>query len=210
MNSLFILTGLLVLIVSSLGEENFLRKAASSLTSSSCEDSDQPIGACNIHLHVCGGWYSWEWQYTASATEPVSGKTAGTTTHYDSGTGAGTNAALNLVNNELGVTDANTYDCNAQAQDIKGGPKCQLRAIVYFSFDSTQALQNGDPTFNGVAYDLTNTANVGKASGFKNATEAGQEAVMNLFSIYPDVAAGCGQNVLQSTPLSFEEMRTRV
>lgn len=203
------MNALIVVLLSAaalISAETTLLSKVKDLTSS-CGDQDQPIGACNVHLHICGDIYSWEWKYTGTATEPVSGKSASTDNHYSSETGAGADAAFNLVNNELGVTDENTYDCNCQAQDVNGGKTCQLRAIVCFSFDSTSALQNADPTYRGVAYDMLNTAQgTGTATGYKNATDAGTDAVMNLFSLFPDTAAGCGQT-LKSTPVSFEDVK---
>ena len=96
--------------------------------------------------------------------------------------------------NTLGLKDQETYDCNCQAQDIKQG-MCNLRVAVCFYFDSTASLQNADPTYRGYAFDLSTPAPSSEGlsgDGFKNATEAGQAAAANLFSLSPTTAKKCG------------------
>ena len=80
---------------------------------SACDDLKTIATCSNICIDVSGGVHSWEWQYTAKATEPQSGKSASSDGHYDSGAGAGQDAIYHLMpvsNTVLGVRSISDYD----------------------------------------------------------------------------------------------------
>ena len=152
MNSLTFVVALVVVLCSVVNAKSLLRRL------DDCGDQDSAVGDCTAHIHVCGGWYSWEWKYTSTATDttpndPDNGVSADGGGHFSSSSGAGYAATYNLMN-MLGLKDQETYDCNCQAQDIKQG-MCNLRVAVCFYFDSTASLQNADPTYRGYVFDLS-------------------------------------------------------
>ena len=125
LTQLIVLAVLAILSVSATAStaKSFLRRL------DDCGDQDVPVDQCNIHVHVCGGWHSWEWKYTGTGTEPVSGKTADAGGHYDSSNGAGEHATFNTLA-LLGLDDQDHYDCNCQAQDIQQNKQDKVRCQV--------------------------------------------------------------------------------
>ena len=182
LTQLFIILSVVAL---AFAEKSFLRRL------DDCGDQDVAVDTCNIHLHVCGGWYSWEWKYTGSGTEPVSGKTADAGGHYSSSTGAGEHATFNTLA-LLGLDDQDHYDCNCQAQDIQQ-KKCNLRIAVCFYFDTVDNMNSASPLFKAYAYDMNDPSREADTSGYTNATEAGTAAATELFQLYPQTAIQCGQ-----------------
>ena len=164
---------------------------------SSCGDQDVPIATCTIHDHVCGKVHGVEWQYTGTATEPVSGKSADSGGHYDSSSGAGEHCTFNVLQLLTGsttvpVTDPATFDCNCQAQDIVGGDACHLTVVGCFYFTDIDAMKAAVPTFSAWAWNMNDLTQTATTNGYANATEAGTEAVTELFQAYPATYANCG------------------
>jgi hypothetical protein len=161
------------------------------LKSSGCDDSTVPVATCAVNEHICYGFYDWEWVYTGTATEPVSGKQGSTSTNYASSSGAGYAATYDLFT-KLDLTDVNTYDCNCQVQQTVLNQMCTLSVGVCFYFDSSGAVQNADPTYKAYAFDVSKSLEGQSGPGFKNSTEAALTAVTNMLTANPLEAKACG------------------
>ncbi len=178
------------------------------LASAQCQDSDIQLGTCRIHEHVCSGFENWSYTYQATASEPISGKSA-TSDQNSGGNGAAQQATWRLTT-QLGLQSISAWNCNCQNQDIHSG-RCNIRAVVCFYFPSQSQMTSNQPYYNGYGFDLNNNEYMpGTSTGFTNSTLAGQSAVSTLFAQHPDTARSCGQGAgvgLELTPLhlDFEE-----
>ena len=72
-----------------------------------CDDEWKMIGECWTKIHVCAGWYDWQWQYYGYAA--ANGTQGPTTPHYDSSEGAGSHAVFLLFQNL--PSGSNTCNC---------------------------------------------------------------------------------------------------
>ena len=205
--SLFILLTSVFSVAFSTGVDQVKEK---SLKSSGCEDSNAVIGTCNpIQEHVCYGFYSWEWVYTATATEPVSGKSASGGDNFSSSSGAATHATFNLFN-ILDQTSATDYDCNCSVGDKTFTDKCTLTVGVCFYFAAAADVQSQIPTFKSYAYDQAAGLSAASGPGYTNSTEAATAAVTNLLSSNPLEAKKCGfttNEASERTQIILEEMK---
>ena len=160
--------------------------------SSGCDDSAQVIGTCNpINEHICYGFYDWEWVYTGTATDPISGKSAEAGQNFASSNGAAYHATYNLFN-LLDQTSATEYDCNCSVGDKAFNDNCTLTVGVCFYFASTSDVQNQIPTFKSYAYDQAAGLSAASGPGFTNSTDAATAAVTNLLTANPLEAKKCG------------------
>lgn len=159
--------------------------------SSGCDDSTVSVGTCSVQEHICYGFYDWEWVYTGQATEPISGKSASGDGNFASSGGAGYSATYNLFT-KLDLTDVNTYDCNCQVQQQVINQLCTLSLGVCFYFDSSEAVQNADPTYKAFAFDVPKNLEGQSGGGFKNSTDAVVAAVTDLLTANPVEAKACG------------------
>jgi hypothetical protein len=94
----------------------------------------------------------------------------------------------------LGLTSSTQYDCNCKNQDIQSGP-CNLRAVVCFYFPGQSDMEQSNPSYNGYAFDMNSPDREGQVTAYTNSTMAGQDAVANLFLLYPQTAKSCGQGM---------------
>jgi len=174
-----------------------------------CQDSVVKLGNCGINEHVCYGIVNWSTTYQATATEPVSVKVA-TSDQNSGGEGAAQQATWRRLSTQLGLSNYNSMDCSCQSQDILNS-MCMLRVAVCFNFPSQTDMTNGQPYYNGFAFDLHDpAARSGKSTGNTNATLAGQQAAAQLFELYPVTAKSCGQGKACSWQTSRCEGREEI
>merc|ERR1712130_652329 len=82
-------------------------------------------------IHVCYGFYDWEWKYYATAS--ANGTTGPTTPHYDSSTGAGSHAVF-LLFQQL-PTETNSCNCGFVNNYVVA--QCHMDIKECFNFSSS-------------------------------------------------------------------------
>ena len=115
-----------------------------------CGDEYKMIGSCYTRIHVCAGWYDWQWKYQGTAS--ANGTTGPTTQHYDSQNGAGQHAVY-LLYQEL---PTQTNMCNCGESNILVG-KCNVHIKECFNFNSSTDVANSKVDYFAWAYPVNNT-----------------------------------------------------
>ena len=158
--------------------------------SSTCKDEKKDIQDCKIKYHVCETLFGFDVEYQAEAKDEDSGDKEKSDWHSTSDSAA-RHATVSLFQKDLKCTGYDDYTCNCQDQIIDQA-SCQLKVVVCFYFKDTNAVEDKEVTYRGWAFDSSNHDHQGTSDGFKDPTECGNAAAMDLFSKYSDIATNCG------------------
>jgi len=151
-----------------------------------CKSQNEAVGPCTVNVDVCGCITRFHWKYKATASA------SGVSNDYswaDSGSGAGSNAVLGLLQKMNGDSM-----CNCQVAPIPFG-KCQIQSRGCFYFANQGDMDNKVPTYrgvvtapNGATYEVDNT----------NAQTAVQGAMQAMLQAQPSLAQTCNSAALST------------
>ena len=139
-----------------------------------CGDDYTNIGNCYTKIHVCAGFYDWEWKYYGYAS--TNGTQGPTTPHYDSKEGAGTHA-VQLLFDEL---PNSVSDCNCGYVNNYQVGQCTMDIKECFRFNSSTDVENSKPDFFAWVTPVDDTSVTGYFCCDYNETVTAENAIKNL------------------------------